>query len=204
MRHLSHWNRFINESESEGPTSGPTMIPFIVYMGNYYSALQVNKINSYWIMGSFPTFQDFGLKVLDLTSIKIDPENDVKKITTLPKLKELIDTQSFAQRSLIFWSDGLELVNPKKSGYSIASGTDPYWTTNRLGTYFTNAELILRNNGEGDKPDSLVYLARSLENKPDLLSDYTKEELEQILPLTSWNEREKKVFLGMSKTKGMI
>lgn len=204
MRHLSHWKRFVNESESDDPKSGPTTIPFIVCMSNYYTALQDNKVNSYWIMGAFPTFQDFCLKVLDLTSIAIDPENDGKKISTLPKLKELIGTQSFAERSLIFWSNGLELVNSKNQGYSITSVTDPYWTTNRLGTYFTNAESILRNNKEGDKPDSLVYLARSLENKPDLLSDYTKEELEQILPLTSWNEKEKKAFLGMSKTKGMI
>ena len=202
MRHLSHWKGFLSESEESEPRSGPTMIPFIFLITSYYKSLKEPKMTSYWVMGSSPSFQEMVVHVLDAANMNIDLETESQKVSNMNGLSEFINSQTYAEREIIMWSDGLELVDPKKESHSVASAKDPFWLTNRLENYFVNSEQII---GKDERNSGLIeYLAKSLENRPNFVSDYTQEQLDQIIPLTNWDEKQKKAYLGLSKSKGLI
>jgi hypothetical protein len=180
------------------------MIPFIFLVKTYYSSLTEGKMTSYWLMGAAPSFQEMAAKVIDTSTQKINLEDESEQVSTLSKLTDFINLQTFAEREIVMWSDGLELVNPQKEVYSVASANDPFWLVNRLENYFTNSREIIGKEKEKGNSESIGYLAKSLENRPNYISDYSQEELDKILPLTSWDEKQTKAYLGMAKSKGLI
>ena len=106
---------------------------------------------------------------------------------------------------MLFRSDGLEF-NPdfsNKKIYSAIEASNPFKTVDKLKMYFKNVESVLDANPTGNH-ESIGYLARSLENNLSLAQVYGKEELEKIIALTSWDEKQKKAFFTMNKVKGMI
>ena len=185
--------------ESEETTTN--MIPLIAYVSTHYKSLD-HQIDSYWIMGSFPSFQDMGNVILDLFSISIDLDLESEKVSTLEKLKKQLRSTGF-DRDVILWNREL-ILNTTHKDSSIVPSLDPYRTLERLEIHFKNAKSVLKNNLHGDGVSAMDYLARSLENKPQFLRDYSQNELDLILPLTSWNDRQKKAMLTLAKTKNMI
>lgn len=155
-------------------------------------------------MGAAPSFQEMAVKVLDVSGQTVKLEDISQEVSTMSKLIEYINLQTYAERELIMWSDGLELVDPQKENYSVASANEPFWTVDRLEKYFTNPRKVLTSGKDKGNPESLGYLAKSLENRPNYISDYTQEELDKILPLTSWDEKQTKAYLGLAKSKGLI
>lgn len=73
--------------------------------------------------------------------------------------------------------------------------------------YFQNAREVIEKNTDGN-PQSLGYLARSLESNPNLIQYYehgsSTDDLDDILQLTSWDDKKKRAFITISKTKGLI
>jgi hypothetical protein len=136
--------------------------------------------------------------------MEVDIETESQKISNMSGLIKYVNSQPYAEREIIMWSDGLELVHPQKEVYSVASANDPFWIVDRLEKYFTNSRRIIGKERDKGNSESIGYLAKSLENRPNFISDYSQEELDQIIPLTSWDEKQTKAFLGLAKTKGMI
>jgi hypothetical protein len=197
MKNLKPYTNYLNESESQ-----PKMIPFL---------MQINTsdlgVYTYWVVASYPTFHEFGKDLLEDYGIYLDSKDYEDEILNMRDLAQKLDSNlgRNATREVIFWSDGLEFNSDfsNKKIYSAIEASNPFKTVDKLKMYFKNVESVLDANPTGNH-ESIGYLARSLENNLGLAQVYDKEELEKIIALTSWDEKQKKAFFTMNKVKGMI
>ena len=190
MRHLKAY-------ESLNESGGQKLIPFLLDLVTY----DTEGVWKYYICGAFPTFTDFAHEVAD------DYALDFQSFGKVPKtIFELIDSiDNNLQRGGVqwsFWSDGLVLAEQKEI-YRIISNDNPYRVAKGLNLVFRNAESIMNEFGTGN-PDSLGYLAQSVENNPESLGDYSPNMQDKILKLTSWDQKKIDALVRLNRISGQF
>ena len=185
-------------------------IPFLALVNTYDAPI----FYSYWIIGIFPTFHQFASALLGdyhHPGYPVYGEDDAELSHYWSVKERLCDPDAETKHSLVFWSDGLKLtsnaLNLREDTYTSINMENPYKSSERMNFYFQNAREVIEKNTDGN-PQSLGYLARSLESNPNLIQYYehgsSTDDLDDILQLTSWDDKKKRAFITISKTKGLI
>jgi len=197
----------LREAEQPGKDN---RVPFLALVQTYDAPI----FYGYWIVGIFPTFHQFASALLEdyyNPGYLVYGDDDAELSHFRDVKQRLCDENNENKNSLIFWSDDLKLTSNALSlrddTYTSINIENPFKSSERLNFYFQNVREVIEKNPNGN-PDSLGYLARSLESNPDLIKYYEQgssvDDLDDILQLTSWDDKKKRAFTIISKTKGMI
>lgn len=168
MKNLAPYNLF--EDDKPPVKSERKLLGFALSTIASYD--QGDAISSYLVVGSAYTFQEFAFQVLeDLHGMEPEDISDsIKDIEDVDD--EVYNTAEPSSYESIFWH-GLEPVT-NEAFYDSISLTNPVMASQLLRKYFSNADVIMARDRNGNNNDN-TYIIKSIKNSPELLFRYEND-----------------------------
>lgn len=168
MKNLAPYNLF--EDDKPPVKSERKLLGFALSTIASYD--QGDAISSYLVVGSAYTFQEFAFQVLeDLHGMEPEDISDaIKDIEDVDD--EVYNTAEPSSYESIFWH-GLEPVS-NEAFYDSISLTNPVMASQLLRKYFSNADVIMSRDRNGNSNDN-TYIIKSIKNSPELLFRYEND-----------------------------
>lgn len=179
------------------------MIPFAALVQSYYPHGGISRILSIWFLGAYPTFEGFAQRMVE--SLSITPPEDPKAYTTIEDFTRSINANRGIHREIIFWSDGLSLVDSglnKKERYSLFGTTQVSWLIDRMDSYFSNWKDVIDKFEKGNPTQD--YVIKSVRNNPGFFNLLDPELQKEVAEKLGWDEKKKALVLKMGEIKGMF
>lgn len=168
MKNLAPYNLF--EDDKPPVKSERKLLGFALSTIASYD--QGDAISSYLVIGSAYTFQEFAFQVLeDLHGMEPEDISDsIKDIEDVDD--EVYNTAEPSSYESMFWH-GLEPVS-NEAFYDSISLTNPVMASQLLRKYFSNADVIMARDRNGNNNDN-TYIIKSIKNSPELLFRYEND-----------------------------
>jgi hypothetical protein len=168
MKNLAPYNLF--EDDKPPVKSERKLLGFALSTIASYD--QGDAISSYLVVGSAYTFQEFAFQVLeDLHGMEPEDISDaIKDIEDVDD--EVYNTAEPSSYESMFWH-GLEPVS-NEAFYDSISLTNPVMASQLLRKYFSNADVIMSRDRNGNNNDN-TYIIKSIKNSPELLFRYEND-----------------------------
>lgn len=201
MRHVRNFNLF----EGEEPNIKPTH----KYQGFCLTAVwnyDRSDVASIMIAGSYLTIQDFMYTVWEQLVGDWDEDEEVEFFHyDISDLMEAISNWTEVGYEWEFWS-GLE-PKSQKDDWDSCSLLNPGVTSTILNSMFSNvSSVMLPNTGSDSNEVSDAYIAKSIANKPELITRYVDSEIfPRVKKLLGWNDQQIELIINYyHNLRGMI
>lgn len=201
MRHVRNFNLF----EGEEPNIKPTR----KYQGFCLTAAwnyDRSEVASIMITGSYLTIQDFMYTVWEQLVGDWDEDEDGEFFHyDISDLMEAISNWNEVDYEWEFWS-GLE-PKSQKDDWDSCSLLNPGVTSTMLNSMFSNiSSVMLPNTGSDYYEVSDAYIAKSVANKPELISRYAgHDRFSKIKKMLGWTDDQIELILNYYiNLRGMI
>lgn len=201
MKHINKFNLFENSEQAVKP-AGKYQGFCLTAVWNY----DRNEAASIMIAGSYLTIQDFMYTVWEqLAGDWDEDEEDEFFYADITDLMEGISNWIEVDYEWQFWS-GLE-PKSQKEDWDSCSLINPGVTSAILNTMFSNiSSVMFPNSGSDSDAVSDAYIAKSIANKPELITRYVDSEIfPRVKKLLGWNDQQIELIINYyHNLRGMI
>lgn len=201
MKHINKFNLFENSDQAVKP-AGKYQGFCLTAVWNY----DRNEAASIMIAGSYLTIQDFMYTVWEQLGGDWDEDEEGEFFyADITDLMEGISNWMEVDYEWQFWS-GLEAKSQKKD-WDSCSLINPGVTSAILNTMFSNiSSVMFPNSGSDSDAVSDAYIAKSIANKPELITRYVDSEIfPRVKKLLGWNDQQIELIINYyHNLRGMI
>ena len=201
MRHINNWKIFENSEQSVKP-AGKYQGFCLTAVWNY----DRSECASIMIAGSYLTVHDFMYTVWEqLVGDWDEEEEDEFFQTDISDLMAEVSNYTETDYEWQFWA-GLE-PKSQKEDWDSCSLLNPGVTMSIINSMFSNSSSVMVPNSGNDTDEvSDAYIAKSIANKPELITRYMDSAIfPRVKKLLGWNDQQIDLIVNYyHNLRGMI